>query len=53
MRGIINIVIGLVFVAGGLSGGLVLKGTESGGGLAVVGVLLILFGLYRVTRPAE
>jgi hypothetical protein len=53
MRGIINIIIGVVFVIGGLSGGMVLKGTQSGGGLAILGAILILFGLYRVTRPAD
>ena len=52
MRGILNIIVGLVFVIGGLSGGLVLKGTNSGGGLAIIGVLLILFGLFRLTRSA-
>jgi hypothetical protein len=31
MRGIINIVLGLVFIIGGLSGTLVMKGTHSGG----------------------
>jgi len=50
MRGIINIVIGLVMIIGGLSGNLVLKGTESGGALAAIGVLLILIGLFRLTR---
>jgi hypothetical protein len=52
MRGIINIIIGLVFIIGGLSGGLVLKGTQSGGGLAVLGVVLVLLGLFRLTRSA-
>jgi hypothetical protein len=52
MRGILNIIVGLVFVVGGLSGGLVLKGTNSGGGLAIIGVLLIFFGLFRLTRSA-
>jgi hypothetical protein len=50
MRGIINIIIGLVMLIGGLSGNLVLKGTQSGGALAAIGVLLILIGLFRLTR---
>jgi hypothetical protein len=52
MRGIINIVIGVVFIIGGLSGSLVLAGTHSGGALAVAGVFLCLLGLYRLTRSA-
>jgi len=50
MRGIINIIIGLVMVIGGLTGNLVLKGTQSGGALAAIGALLILIGLFRLTR---
>jgi len=50
MRGIINIIIGAVFVIGGLTGGLTLRGTGSGAGIAIFGVLLILFGLFRLTR---
>jgi hypothetical protein len=52
MRGIINIVVGLVFIIGGLSGTLVMKGTHSGGALAGVGAVLCLLGLYRLTRSA-
>ena len=48
MRGIINIVIGLVFIVGGLSGGMVLIGTESGLALAGVGLLLVLLGVFRL-----
>ncbi len=52
MRGIINIVIGVVFIIGGLSGNLVMKGTHSGGALAVLGGVLCLLGLYRLARSA-
>lgn len=45
MRGIANVVIGGVMVVGGLSGNLVLKGTQSGGALAAVGGLLCCVGL--------
>jgi hypothetical protein len=51
MRGIVNIIIGAVFVFGGLSGNMVLKGTQSGGALAAVGGALILFGIFRMSRP--
>ncbi len=47
MRGVINIVIGLIFIVGGLTGNLSLRGTNSGPLLAVVGVGLVGFGVYR------
>jgi hypothetical protein len=50
MRGIINIVIGLAFVIGGLSGKIVMRGTESGYALAAVGAVFIGLGIYRMTR---
>jgi hypothetical protein len=48
MRGIGNIIIGIVFIIGGLSGQLVLIGTNSGPLLAVVGVGLIIFGIFKM-----
>jgi hypothetical protein len=48
MRGIINIVIGLVFIVGGLTGGMALIGTGSGVALAVVGLLLVCLGIFRL-----
>ena len=53
MRGIINIVIGAVFIVGGLSGAMHLRGTNSGPGLAAVGAILVLLGLFRLLRPAD
>ncbi|HEY0547767.1 MAG TPA: hypothetical protein VGC91_20475 [Pyrinomonadaceae bacterium] len=50
MRGVVNIIIGIVFIIGGLSGNLVLRGTGSGGLLAVVGVGLIILGIVRMTK---
>jgi hypothetical protein len=47
-RGVINIIIGVLFVGGGASGSLVLKGTESSGALAVVGLFFIGLGVYRL-----
>jgi hypothetical protein len=52
MRGALNIVIGLVFIIGGLSGKLVVKGTQSGGALAVIGVVLLGLGAYRMLNRA-
>ena len=46
--GCIHVVIGIVFIAGGLAGKLVLKGTNSGVALAVVGVLIVLYGLAKI-----
>jgi hypothetical protein len=45
-----SIVIGLVFIVGGLSGNLALIGTNSGIALAVVGVLLVGRGIYRIRK---
>ncbi|HZH79894.1 MAG TPA: hypothetical protein VFD68_01235 [Gemmatimonadales bacterium] len=45
-----SIIIGLVFIVGGLSGTLALIGTNSGTALAVVGVLLVGRGIYRIRR---
>jgi hypothetical protein len=44
----IKIIIGLVMVIGGLSGKLVLAGTQSGGALAIFGVVMIVWGIARV-----
>jgi hypothetical protein len=52
MRGILSIIIGLVFIVGGLSGKLALRGTESGPLLALVGVGLIGLGIYRIVKKA-
>ena len=48
MRGIINIILGLVMVVGGLTGRLALIGTNSGTALAVVGGVLIALGAFRL-----
>ncbi|HEU5262549.1 MAG TPA: hypothetical protein VFU41_14115 [Gemmatimonadales bacterium] len=45
-----NIVIGLIFIVGGLSGTLALVGTNSGTALAVVGVLLVGRGVWRIRK---
>ncbi len=45
-----NIIIGVVFIAGGLSGNLALRGTQSGEALAVLGVVLVIWGGVQVVR---
>ena len=52
MRGIISIVIGSILVIGAVSGNMVLRGTQSSTGLAVVGGVVILVGVVRVIRRA-
>ena len=46
----LNILFGIIFIIGGLSGGLALRGTDSGGALAVVGVLMLIWGIFQVAR---
>jgi hypothetical protein len=53
MAGVFNIVLGLVFVIGGLSGGLVFRGTDSGQLLAVLGVVLVAYGGYQAWKAAK
>lgn len=50
MRGIINIIFGIIFIVGGLSGKLVLLGTHSGGALAGLGVALLVLGFFRMAQ---
>jgi hypothetical protein len=50
MRGIVNIIIGVIFIVGGLSGRLVLIGTHNGPALAILGGVLVVIGLLRMAR---
>ena len=50
MRGIISIIIGAIFILGGLSGRLVLLGTNSGQALAVLGGVLVVIGFIRMAK---
>jgi len=45
-----SVIIGLIFIVGGLSGRLALIGTNSGIALAVVGVLILGRGIYRIRK---
>ena len=49
----IKIIIGLVFIVGGLSGKLVLVGTQSGVALAGLGAVLVVWGVVRVVRQRQ
>ena len=44
----VKIIMGVIFIIGGLSGKLVLIGTNSGVALAVFGVVLIIWGVARM-----
>jgi hypothetical protein len=50
MRGVFDIVLGLIFFVGGMSGKLVLRGTHSGEALAVFGLVLIALGAFRMSQ---
>ena len=52
-RGIFSVVIGAVMIIGGLSGKLVLKGTNSGAGLAVIGLIVAGIGVYRIVEARK
>lgn len=45
-----NIIIGLVFIVGGLSGKLALIGTSSGPALAGVGAIMLVWGIVQMVR---
>ncbi len=45
-----NIIIGLVFLIGGLSGQIAIRGTDSTVGAVVVGVGLIIWGIVQMVR---
>ena len=45
-----NILIGIVFVIGGLSGKLVIRGTESTAAAVAVGAALIVWGIVQMVR---
>lgn len=48
-----NILFGIVFIVGGLSGKLALRGTESGPALAAVGMGLLIWGAVQVVRGRQ
>ncbi len=48
-----NLIIGILFIIGGLSGEFVLRGTESSGGLAILGVILVLVGGFQIARKKQ
>ncbi|MGD2162804.1 MAG: hypothetical protein PVH92_08020 [Anaerolineales bacterium] len=49
----LNIILGILFIIGGLSGELVFIGTNSGVLLAVVGFILVIWGAYRMYQQRQ
>lgn len=45
-----NILFGIIFIVGGLSGNLALRGTNSGPALAAVGAGLLIWGIVQVSK---
>lgn len=48
-----KIIIGVVFIIGGLSGQLVLIGTNSGVALAVFGAVMVVWGIARIVSSRK
>jgi len=49
----VKIIIGVVMVIGGLTGKLVLIGTQSGVALAVLGAVMIVWGIARIVASRK
>ncbi len=49
----VKIIIGLVMIIGGLSGKLVLIGTDSGIALAGLGVVLVAWGIFNLVKVRQ
>lgn len=49
----ISIIIGILMIIGGLSGHFVLIGTQSGVALAVLGAVLVVWGIIKVVRRSQ
>ena len=45
-----NIIFGILFIIGGLSGSMALRGTGSTAGLAVVGAIFLVIGIAQVAK---
>jgi hypothetical protein len=43
----LSIIVGIMFIVGGLSGEVVYRGNNSGGTLALIGFGLVIWGMYR------
>jgi len=50
MSGIVNVIVGVLMIAAGLSGKFVLIGTHSGLALTVIGAIVAGLGVYRMIQ---
>jgi hypothetical protein len=48
-----NLIIGIVFIVGGLTGKMALLGTNSGPALAVFGAVLLVIGIMQLKKSKE
>jgi hypothetical protein len=48
-----NIIIGIAFIIGGLSGKIALRGTDSGGAIAALGGGLLIWGIVQKVRGRQ
>lgn len=48
-----NILFGVIFIVGGLSGKLALRGTDSGPALAALGAGLLVWGIVQVVKQKK
>jgi hypothetical protein len=49
-RGIVNLILGGLFIVGGASGQLVFIGTQSSIAILAFGVVLVGLGVYRIVK---
>jgi hypothetical protein len=49
----IKIIIGIIFIVGGLSGNLALIGTNSGVALAGLGAVMVVWGIINMVRRKQ
>jgi len=48
-----NIIFGIIFIIGGLSGKMALIGTRSSGALVVIGVILLIWGIVQLKNKGS
>lgn len=49
-RYILGLIVSIIMVIGGLSGRLVLRGTNSSGTLVIVGILYLIYDIYLIVK---
>jgi uncharacterized membrane protein HdeD (DUF308 family) len=53
MAKMLNIILGIIFIIGGLSGQLVFIGTSSSALIVAVGFVLVIWGAYRMYQRRQ